>query len=230
MSGGKRSAVALGLVCLGLGVGVGTAHAAPTEVVAADECCEFLDRPYEQPRGEVARFVNPETADAIHNVYSTEFGPDRGPLFLSGTISPGDESPIRGTQYLNAGRYPFFCTVHPATMTGELQVTDSGTAARRPSIRLAIPAQRLSTLVKKGTVRLTVSSPTGIRRGSLKVRVGQARIRPAILDELPAGATRVTFTIPAKVRKSLRGKRSVTVVGEAAVPFGLPANARRVIR
>lgn len=221
----------LGLVCLGLGIGGGTASAAPAEITAADECCEFIDGPFEQPRGEVARFINPDTAEAIHNVYSTEFGPDRNPLFYSGTIEPGNESQVRGTQYLEAGRYPFFCSVHPATMSGELQVTDSGTPAERPSMRLSIPAQRLRSVTAKGVLRVTVSSPEVASRGSLKVRIGQSALRPGTPLELAAGATReIKVKIPAKVRRAIKGRRSVSVVAEAAVRFGSPASARRVIR
>ena len=231
MSGGTRTAVVVGLVCLGLGIGSGTANAAPAEITAADECCEFTAGPFEQPRGEVARFLNPDTADAIHNVYSTDLGPDRMPLFYSGTIEPGNESPVRGTQYLEAGSYPFFCSVHPATMSGELQVTDSGTPAERPSLRLAIPAQRLGAVAARGILRVTVSSPGAASRGSLKVQVGKSAIRPATALELAAGATReIRVKIPAKVRRAIKGRRSVAVAAEAEVRFGSPVNARRVIK
>jgi len=211
--------------------GSGTALASPAEIVAADKCCAFVDGPFEQPRGEVARFVNPETADAPHNVESTQDGPDGRPLFYSRTILSGARADVRGTQYLQAGRYPFVCSLHASTMTGELVVTDAGVAVKRPSVRLAIPAQRLRTVSGKRVLRVTASSPTGVAGASLQVRLGRAAVGKRARLDLPVGARRtVKVRIPARVARTVKRKRSAAFRAEVSVPFGKPASSRRVIK
>jgi len=220
------------LACLGLaGLGAGTALASPAEIVAADRCCAFVDGPFEQPRGEVASFVNPGTADAPHNVESTQNGPDGMPLFYSRTLRAGEQTDVRGTQYLRAGRYPFLCTLHASTMTGDLVVTDAGAAVTRPSVRLAVPAQRLRAVTRKRVLRVAVSSPTGVSGGSLRVRVGKKAVGKRIRLDLATGKRRqATFKIPAKLTRSMKRKRSVVVTADAQVPFGSPKKVQRVIR
>lgn len=222
---------ATALACFVLaGFGSGMALASPAEIVAADKCCAFVDGPFEQPRGEVASFVNPVTADAPHNVESTQTGPDGRPLFFSRTISSGARADVRGTQYLRAGRYPFVCSLH-GPMTGELVVTDTGVAVRRPSVRLAIPTQRLRAVSGKRVLRVAAFSPTGVSGASLQVRLGRAAVGKRVRLDLPVGARRsVKVRIPAKVARKVKGKRSVAFRAQVSVPFGKPASSRRVIK
>jgi hypothetical protein len=229
---GRRTGVATALACLGLaGLGSGTALGAPAEIVAADRCCTFVDGPFEQPRGEVASFVNPETADAPHNVESTQDGPDGMPLFYSRTLRAGEQTAVRGTQYLQAGRYPFVCSLHASAMTGELEITDAGAAVERPSVRLTIPAQRLRAVTRKRVLRMTVNSPTGVSGGSLQARIGKRAVGKRIRLNLAAGKRlRATFKIPAKLSRSMKRKRSIVMSADAQVPFGSPAKIQRVIR
>lgn len=231
MSVGKRSGLALALACLGLGLTGGTnAYAAPAEIVAADGCCTFIDGPFEQPRGEVARFVNPAGASAIHNVFAVAPGPDGRKLFYSGTIRPGSESQVAGTQYLASGDYPFVCTVHPG-MDGTLRVSGAGTPVTRPALSVAVPGQRLAAVVRKGSVRVSLASSTGVRGARVKIRVGRKVIAVArSIAVSPGGRKAITAELSSQGRKILRGKKSVAVTVAAAVSFGKSSSARRVLR
>lgn len=200
------------------------------QIVAADRCCTFLPGPFEQNRGEIASFLNPSSAGAIHNVFSTSRGPDGRELFYSGTISPGNESPVSGTQYLQAGGYPFVCTIHPG-MDGLLTVTDSGEAVPRPVVRASIARQSLRKVTRAGRLLVSIVSPTGAEGVSVAVRIGNRTVGSvASLALVPNRARTVGVRLSAKGRKLLKGKRSVAISGTAKVAFGSPSTARRVIR
>lgn len=212
-------------------VSVAPASAAPAQIAASNKCCSFIAPVFEQPRGEVANFVNPLTADAPHNVEATGLGPDGLPLFYSQTIRVGEQSAVAGTQYLGAGVYPFVCSLHRETMRGSLQVTDSATAVKRPSVRLAIPARQLRSAIRKRIFRVTVDSPTGVSRGSLRVRIGGKAVGLPVRLDLPAkGRLQAKVSIPSRTVRTLERKRSVILKAEARVPFGSPAIATREIR
>lgn len=231
MSVGKRTGLALALACLGLGVaGAGTAHTAPAEIAAADGCCRFIDGPFEQPRGEVARFVNPAGASAIHNVFAVAPGPDGRKLFYSETIRPGSESPVAGTQYLRTGDYPFVCTVHPG-MDGSLRVTGAGTPVARPAISVAVLGQRRAAVARKGSLRISLSSPTGVRGARVKIRVGRKVIGAVrSISVSPGGKRAITAGLSPQGKAILSSRKSVAVTVSASVSFGKPSSAKKVLR
>lgn len=206
------------------------ALAAPAEIVAADDDFLFVGAPFQQPQGEVAGFTNPEASVAIHNVYSTSRGPDGRELFLSDTIGPGSASPVAGTQYLKAGSYPFVCTLHPG-MGGALEVTTSGTPVRRPQLKAVLTAQRLKTVVRKGAIRVSFSSPTGVQAGRSILKVGKSTIATVRSIAL---APRTQKVIAAKLvpkgRGVLKGRKSASVAVTASVDFGKPSTSRKVLR
>ncbi|MBW3661667.1 MAG: cupredoxin domain-containing protein [Actinobacteria bacterium] len=61
---------------------------------------------------------------APHNVTAREYGEDGGPLFASDTIAAGQQADVTGTSQLAPGTYDFYCTVHPTTTTGTLEVIE----------------------------------------------------------------------------------------------------------
>ena len=99
-----------------------SAPASAADTITAEVgCCAFEPGPYFQDLGEIPTFDNPPMANP-HNVTSTVSGPDGDALFRSRTIGAADSTPVKGTQYLEAGTYPFFCTLHGASMSGDLVV------------------------------------------------------------------------------------------------------------
>lgn len=229
----SRLAAALAVVA-GLAVVLALpAFASAADPILADvDCCTFAPGPFHQGLGEISEMVIPAEADAPHNVTSTEAGPDGQPLFYSGNNLAGTTTPVAGTQYLDAGSYPFYCTLHGATMSGELVVdAGAGAPAARPRVKVAYPAQKLKRIRKKGVrVKLTgLAAATGV---ALEVRlVGKGVIGKKEGLELAAGQSRVlTFRLPKKVKRSIRKRRAVKFKAATTVVFGAPASftSRRI--
>lgn len=229
----RRLAVGFWAALIAVGIsfaGSSVASAAGVEILADDEQLEFVGGPFEQPRGEVALFVNPPAAGAIHNVFSVSRGPDGRDLFYSETILPGNQATIAGTQYLGTGDYPFVCTIHPG-MDGTLTITDSGQAAGRPQIRATVPMQSVRVVSRRGVVKVSVASPTGATGVSLIVRIGKTRAGVTRGIALQPGRSRVlSVRLTAQGRKALKGKKRVALEATADVRFGSPSTARKVIR
>ena len=225
--GVRLSAVLLGAVAVLLAI---APQATAVTITAADRCCTFVGGPFEQPRGESARFLNPSSAGAWHNVEAVDRGPGGRRLFFSETIQPGNEVPVAGTEYLDSGVYPFVCSLHPG-MDGTLSVSTSGTPVLRPVVRSLIPAQSLRQVARKRLVKISVTSPTGATGVSLQVRVGKIRAGAARSINLGSNQPRVlAVRLSAKGVRAVKAKRSVALQVTASVPFGSPSSARRVIR
>jgi plastocyanin len=211
--------------------GVAPAGAADT-ITANKDCCAFDAGPYSQDLGEIPTFSNPEVADAPHNVTATAKGPDRGPLFRSTTIGAGNSTPVAGAQYLGAGTYPFFCTLHGPSMSGELTVQgDKGTVAARPSIRVSVLAQRLKKVRKSGRLKVRVKANTkspGIR---ISARRGKKALTSASKLSLVAGVSRtVKLKLSRAGRKALAKGRKVGISANGTVAFGKPSSSKRTLR
>ncbi len=112
-----------------LALGAPTASAAPADIRTGPLVLNlFTASSYDHEGGTVANLTW-DGGLAGHNVISSQTGPDGGVLFASATITSGT-TPVNNTQYLPAGDYPFFCDIHPTTMTSSLHVT--GTPLPRP--------------------------------------------------------------------------------------------------
>ncbi len=149
----KRLGLVAGLIVGGVLFAGGIAFAASQTVVGeADDTFSGgsggANPTYTTDQGEVVPFqVNGDT----HNVTAHQNGPDGKALFRTPTISGGTTG-VQGTQYLTAGSYTFFCTIHPTTMEATLVVTANGTAQARPASAHQGAAAR--------------SSPRSIKKGS----------------------------------------------------------------
>lgn len=229
--GGMSSRITLGLVTVlaVAGLCAGTASAGTT-ISASEEGLTFEPGPYVQGLGEVATFDNTKSS-APHDVTSNQVGPDNRPLFFSDVILGGTSTEVRGTQYLTAGTYPFFCNIHGAAMSGELTVDGSqGAVVPRPAVRVVVVNQRLRQVRRVG-VRVRIRAVTASSSVTLTATRGKAVLGVRRGLNFRAGQTR-TLVIPltARGRKALRRARVLPVRVRAAVPFGRPVAANRRVR
>jgi plastocyanin len=80
-------------------------------------------------QGEALFFRNADLSQ--HDVVARQNGPNGRPLFSTPLIGPGAEAEVTGARSLTAGRYDFYCTIHP-NMTGALTVSSAGTPQPGP--------------------------------------------------------------------------------------------------
>src|SRR6476660_9746402 len=104
----RRLWLIIGLVGALAVFGAGIALAATQTIVAQDDT--FPASPFNTDQGAVVPFQN--SGFQQHNVTADAIGPDGKPLFRSPTTNGGASSSVGGTQYLPAGDYTFFCTIH----------------------------------------------------------------------------------------------------------------------
>lgn len=204
---------------------------AADSIVADTECCTFAPGPYFQDLGEIPLFVNPVDANP-HNVTSTSKGPDGDALFRSQTVGADSTTPVAGTQYLNAGTYPFFCTLHGSGMSGELVVEgNTGAVVARPSIRVLIPAQSLGKVRKSGRIKVRVKANTSSRGIRIGARKGRKAVTSSPKLSLAAGASRiVNLKLSRAGRKAVAKGRKVAISAVGTVAFGKPSSAKRKLR
>jgi plastocyanin len=226
-AGGAGLIVAAALLILG-----GTAARAADTIQADLTCCTFAPGPYSQDLGEIANFNNPAEADAPHNVTANDTGPDGGALFRSDSITAGTTVPVAGTQYLEAGTYGFFCTIHGPSMKGTLTVdAGKGEVVARPKIKVSIPKQPLKKVRKSGKLKVKVKAVTKSRGISLKAKKGSKTLGKSSGLNLAAGAGRtVKLRLKPAGRKAIKKGRKADVSVKGSVAFGKPGKAKRTLR
>lgn len=210
----------------------GSAARAADTIEADPSCCSFAPGPYFQDLGEVASFSNPADADSFHNVTANDTGPDGGPLFRSDSIVAGSTVPVAGSQYLNAGTYGFYCTIHGPSMSGTLTVeAGKGAVVARPQIKVSIPGQSLKKVRKSGKLKVKVKAVTESRGISLKAKKGSKKLGSSSGLDLAAGSGRtVRLKLTSAGRKAIRKGRKVKVSVKGSVAFGRPGKAKRKLR
>ncbi|MBK5231645.1 MAG: hypothetical protein JJE13_01495 [Thermoleophilia bacterium] len=211
--------------------GTATAQAAD-DIVADAACCTFIDGPFTQVAGEIPKFVNPQGADAPHNVTSTVNGPDGNVLFGSATVPAGQSSPVEGAQYLSDGTYPFFCTIHGLSMSGDLVVA-GGTPLERPKpeIRLSFPAQKLKSVRNSSKVKIKIKGVTDSSGIKLTVSKGKKKLGSASGISVSAGKTRtVAVKLTNKGQKTVKIGKKILFLVKGTVAGGKSATARRTLR
>jgi plastocyanin len=197
---------------------------AASDTIVAGPADSFTQPAYNTDQGEIVPFQN---NGGSHNVTARQSGPDGGALFRSDTTNSGTV-PVNGTQYLSTGAYPFFCTVHPTTMQGTLQVTGNGAPQARPSATLKLRTKTVSKALKKGLL-VAVNASAQISGAELIAKLGKATIGRAATS-LAAGAQTKTLKLSKAGKSKLRAKGKGTVKVTADIPFGAPATGKAKLK
>jgi plastocyanin len=216
----RRLGFAAAVVAAGVLFAGGIAFAASQTIVGQGDNT-FSASTYTTDQGAVVQ-LNVTGSD--HNVTANQAGPDGKALFRSPTISPGTTS-VQGTQYLSAGSYTFFCSVHPTTMQATLVVTGNGTPQPRPSATLSVRSKKISKVSKKGLL-VAINATAKVDDVSLVAKLGKATIGKVDGLSLSSGQqfAKLKLTKSGKHKLASKSKASVTVT--AAIPFGAPASAK----
>jgi plastocyanin len=207
------------IVAIGLFAG-GIAFAASQTIVGQGDDT-FSAPTYTADQGDVVQLQ--VTGDS-HNATARQNGPDGQALFRSPTIS-GGMAGVQGTQYLSAGDYTFFCTIHPTTMQATLHVTGNGTPQPRPSATLAVRSKKLSKASKKG-ILVAITTTAKVDGVSLVAKLGKATIGKSDGLSLAAGQQFDTIKLTKAGKNKLKGKKKASVTVTATIPFGSPASAK----
>lgn len=213
-----------GMVVAGVLFAGGLAFAASATIVGTGSDL-FTPTDYNADQGEISQL---QVTGSSHNVTARQNGPDGKALFRSTTIS-GGVAPVSGTQYLPSGDYPFFCTVHPTTMSGTLHVSTNGAPQPRPSATLRIRAKKIAKALKKG-IPVALNTSAKVDDVSLVAKLGKATIGRASDISLAAGQVFETIKLSKSGKSKLRGKRKATVTVTAEIPFGSPATAKAKLK
>ena len=173
-------------------------------------------------QGDTITFQNKDSSGAKHDVTSDAKTPDGGRLFKSATIDSGKTAPVVGVDYLKAGDYSFYCTVHPDFMKGTLHVTANGTPktgtppdTAPPNASIAILDGRIGPVLKRGALRVQLRSDEESR---FKLTASSGRTILGTLTAVLKSKSR-TAQIPLTKagRKLLRRSRRLKVRVKAAV-------------
>jgi plastocyanin len=216
---GTRLGLAIALVAFAAMTYAGLALAASDTIVGRADST-FSAPTYTADQGEVVPF---QVTGDQHNVTALQNGPDHQALFRSPTISGGTTS-VQGTQYLSAGDYTFYCTIHPTTMQATLHVTSNGTPQARPSSSLKVSKRSLSQTIKKG-IKVAMTPTTAIEGVSLTAKLGKTTIGKKTVS-LAQGFNAPVIKLSKAGKSKLRGKKRAKISVTAEIPFGSPASAK----
>jgi plastocyanin len=163
-----------------------------------------------------------------HNAMARQNGPDGKALFTTPTLNGGQSATLDGTQYLTAGSYSFFCTIHPTEMQATLVVTGSGAPQARPSATVKLRTKTISKAIKKGLL-VSVNASTAITGATLTAKLGKATIGRTTAS-LAAGAQTKKLKLSKAGKSKLSGKGTAKVSVTADIPFGAPATAKAKLK
>lgn len=217
---GRRLSVVVAVVAIAAMVCAGVALAA-SETIIGQSDDTFNAATYTTDQGEVVQF---SVTGNSHNVTAHQNGPDGKELFRTPTISGGSTG-VQGTQYLSAGTYTFFCSVHPSTMQATLIVTSNGTPQARPAATLRVRTKKLAQATKKG-ILVAITTPTKVDGASLTAKLGKRTIGTATGLAFFAGQQFATVKLSKAGKSKLRGKSKASVSISADIPFGSPASTK----
>jgi plastocyanin len=220
---GRRFGLVVALAAIAAMAYAGVSLAA-SDVIVAGPADTYSQPAYNTDQGAVVQF---QDNGGSHNVTARQAGPDGKALFRSPTIT-GGTAPVDGTQYLQAGDYAFFCTVHPTTMNGTLHVTGVGAPLARPSATLKLRTKTISKAVKKGLL-VAVTAGSQVDGVTLTAKLGKATIGNTTTS-LMSGAQTKTVKLSKAGKSKLRKKSSAKVTVTANIPFGAPASAKAKLK
>jgi plastocyanin len=211
------AAALVAMTCAGISL-------AASDTIVAGPSESFSAPTYNADQGSLVPFQN---NGGSHNVTARQSGLDGKALFRSSTTSSGVAS-VDGTQYLSAGDYPFFCTIHPTTMNGTLHITGNGTPQARPSASLTLRTKTISKAIKKGLL-VSVDANTQINGATLTAKLGKATIARTSAS-LASGTQTTKLKLSKSGKSKLRKKGSAKVTVTAEIPFGAPASAKAKLK
>ena len=215
------AAFALGALLPGLALADETITAGPPNVYTTPN--PTIDQ------GERLLFRNLDISK--HDVTARAKGPDGRPLFSTPLIASGEETVVNGAQYLTAGRYDFFCTIH-AGMEATLTVTSAGTPAARPlAVSLEVVDGRLGAVLRSGRLRVRArTSETASVRLVATTRAGRRTVTVATATAPVSGSRVVSMRLSSSGRRALAGRRRAEIVVSADARAGRQAARDRTRR
>jgi plastocyanin len=203
----------------------GISLAVNDQITAVDN--SFPGGPFNTDQGLTVPFKN--NGVSSHNVTATATGPDGKPLFRSSTISGGGSGTVNGTQYLPAGDYPFFCTIHGSVMSGTLRVTGAGAALARPQISLKVTSRNLSKVAKKGKLQVQVTSNQQADGATLEAKLGKSSLGKGTFN-IASGPQTEVLKLNKSAKTKLARKSKATILVNGTVPFGSPVSAKAKLK
>lgn len=219
----------LGLIAA-VTLALGVAPAAQASITSAIDCCTFDEGPFTQEAGVTATYSNPADSDgAPHNVTSTAKGPDGKSLFESETIFAGKSASVDGTQYLSPGTYPFFCSIHGPSMSGDI-VVSGGNAVPRPKLKLSLPGQKIKQVRRSGKLKVKVKAVTPSSGIRVTVSKGKKKLGKASGLTIKKGTRTVKVKLTKAGRKAIKRGKVVKFTVKATVAYGKSAVTARKLR
>ena len=218
-STGRRLGLLVAVAAIATMISAGIALAMGSTIVGQTDNT-FDANTYTIDQGQVAQL---QVTGSDHNATANQNGPDGRALFRSPTIS-GGAAGVDGTQYLSAGHYTFFCTIHPSTMQASLTVTGNGTPQARRSAKLSGKKTSVAKAIKKG-VLVNINASTKIDGATLTLKLGKSALGKATLS-LAAGPQTDRIKLNKAGKSKLRGRSKAKLTVVADIPFGFPASGK----
>lgn len=209
---------------------VAVAVARADETITAHTPNQFGSAVTTIDQGEKVTFRNLDIVG--HDVTAKGRTSDGQPVFRTdGTVEPQSTGPVRGTEYLTSGSYPFVCTIHPG-MEATLKVTSKGTPLKRPeppSVHVKILSGDLQKVVKKRKLKLRVTATKSVVKLTAKLKSKKLGKASVTFDS--DGKQAVALKLTKSGRKALAGRKSakvkVTAVARDAAGQTAKASATR---
>ena len=219
-------AAAFACAAVGSAMAASSAFGVAQTIVAIDD--SFVGATFTMDQGERPTLQNNGTSQ--HNATARNNGPDGEFLFESPTIGNGSTI-VEGTQYLTTGSYAFICTIHPLSMTANLQVSALGAPVARPRIDALLGKGKLDKIAKKGKLQATVKALTKSDGITLDLALGKKVVATQKPFNLGAGQQRkVTLKLNKAGKSKLRKRDSAKLKLTGEVPFGAPDRAKRTYK
>jgi plastocyanin len=221
---------------LAVGLALLAAPVAHAENIVAGPNSTYLTTSPSMDQGEPLTFYSFDVPN--HDVTAEQKGADGKPLFSTPLIGPGDSAFVEGSQYLTAGEYPFFCTIH-ANMRGSLTVTSAGTPAprpgagdpadtKKPGVTAKIRSRDVGAVRRSRKLQVEVAVDEGAKV-TLTATTRNATIARGQIDNLTgAGSRRETLRLTRAGKRALAGRSRapVTLTARAVDTAGNAATAR----
>ena len=154
-----------------------------------------------------------------------------GRLFLTPILTGPSNTLVQGTEYLTQGDYPFFCSVHPISMTGTLQVTGNGTPVPRPDIEVKVLSGNIDRVAARRKARVRVRALTDSDNAAVVLKLKALRLGSKANIDLDAGESRaITIRLTRRAKNKLQDRDRARVKLVGSVPFGLRDTAFKVLK